>query len=39
LAAPDAEAFAKELNSNLIAFRAQVPGATADAAKLVISRR
>ena len=35
-----AEDFAKELNSKLIAFHAQVVlGPTADAAKLVITRR
>lgn len=35
-----AEDFAKELNSKLIAFHAQVvPGPTADAAKRVITRR
>lgn len=35
-----AEQFAREINSKLSAFRAQVvPGATADAAKLVITRR
>lgn len=35
-----AEDFAREINSKLIAFRAQVvPGATADAAKLIITRR
>lgn len=35
-----AEQFAKDINSKLLAFRAQVvPGATADSAKLVITRR
>lgn len=35
-----AEDFAKEINSKLLAFRAQVvPGATADSAKLIITRR
>lgn len=35
-----AEDFAREINSKLLAFRAEVvPGATADAAKLIISRR
>jgi hypothetical protein len=35
-----AEQFAREINSKLLAFRAEVvPGATADSAKLIISRR
>ncbi len=35
-----AEDFAKDINSKLLAFRAQVvPGPTADSAKLVITRR
>lgn len=35
-----AEDFAREINSKLLAFRAEVkPGATSDAAKLIITRR